>query len=90
MSRGASVTERYPHARCRISRYLDSMKALRYNPHVTIQIALAGNAADLIKHHVEPRKGVSSYSCRLSLSAVMKVLGDAPESREANNVRDLL
>ena len=27
------------------------MKALGYNPHVTIQIALAGNAADLIKHH---------------------------------------
>ena len=50
-SRGASVTERYAHARCRISRYLESMKALGYNPHVAIQIALAGNAADLIKHH---------------------------------------
>ena len=50
-SRGASVTEHYAHAQCRISRYLDSMKALGYNPHVTIQIALAGNAADLTKHH---------------------------------------
>ena len=27
------------------------MKTLGYNSHVTIQIALAGNAADLIKHH---------------------------------------
>ena len=27
------------------------MKALGYNPLVAIQIALAGNAADLIKHH---------------------------------------
>ena len=27
------------------------MKALGYNPHVTIQTAFAGNAADLIKHH---------------------------------------
>ena len=44
-------TERYAHAWRRISSYLDSMKALGYNPHVAIRIALAGNAADMIKHH---------------------------------------
>ena len=44
-------TERGAPAWCRISSYLDSMKALGYNPHVAIKIALAGNAADMIKHH---------------------------------------
>ena len=48
---GCFRTERYTHAWCRISSYLDSLKALGYNPHVAVQIALAGNAADMIKHH---------------------------------------
>ena len=48
---GCFRTERGAHAWCRISSYLDSMKALGYNPHVAIKIALAGNAADMIKHH---------------------------------------
>ena len=48
---GCFRTKRYAHAWCRISSYLDSMKALGYNPHVAIRIALAGNAADMIKHH---------------------------------------
>ena len=48
---GCFRTERGAHAWCRISSYLDSMKALGYNPHVAIRIALAGNAADMIKHH---------------------------------------
>ena len=48
---GCFRTEFYAQAWCRISSYLDSMKALGYNPHVAIQIALAGNAADMIKRH---------------------------------------
>ena len=48
---GCFRTEQYAHAWCRISSYLDSMGALGYNPLVAIQIALAGNAANLIKHH---------------------------------------
>ena len=44
-------TVHYAQAWCRISSYLDSMGALGYNPHVAIQIALAGNAADMIKYH---------------------------------------
>ena len=48
---GCFRTEHYAHAWCRISSYLDSMGALGYNPVVAIQIALAGNAADMIKHH---------------------------------------
>ena len=47
---GCVRTERYAHAWCRISSYLDSMKELGYNPHVAIQFALAGNTADMIKH----------------------------------------
>ena len=48
---GCFRTEHYAHAWCRITSYLDSMGALGYNPLVAIQIALAGNAADMIKHH---------------------------------------
>ena len=48
---GCFRTEFYAQAWCRISSYLDSMKALGYNPHVAIQIALAGIAADMIKRH---------------------------------------
>ena len=54
---GCFRTELYAHAWCRISSYLDSMKALGYNPHVAIQIALDGIAADMIG----PREGESSY-----------------------------
>ena len=45
---------------CRISSYLSSMAALGYNPLVAIQIALAGNAAEMIKMHYaqpNPKKG---------------------------------
>ncbi len=35
----------------RISIYLTSMAALGYSPLVAIQIALAGNAGDMIKMH---------------------------------------
>ena len=48
---GCFRTERYAHAWCRISSYLDSMKALGYNPIEAILIALAGNAADMIKQY---------------------------------------
>ena len=48
---GCFRTEHYAHAWCRITRYLDSMGALGYNPLVAIQIALAGNSTDMIKHH---------------------------------------
>ena len=48
---GCFRTERYAHVWCRISSYLDSMKALGYNPHVAIRTALAGNAVGMIKHH---------------------------------------
>ena len=44
-------TEFCAQAWCRISSYLDSIKALGYNPHVAIQIALTGNAADMINRH---------------------------------------
>ena len=50
---GCFRTERYAHAWCRISSYLSSMAALGYNPLVAIQIALAGNTADMIKSHHE-------------------------------------
>ena len=48
---GCFRTEFYAHVWCRISSYLDSMKALGYNPHFAIQIALAGNAADMLKEY---------------------------------------
>ena len=48
---GCFRTQFYAEAWCRISSYLSSMAALGYNPLVAIQIALAGNAADMIKEH---------------------------------------
>ena len=48
---GCFRTERYAHVWCRISSYLDSMAELGYNPLDAIQIALAGNAADMIKQY---------------------------------------
>ena len=48
---GCFRTRFYAEAWCRISSYLSSMAALGYNPLVAIQIALAGNAADMIKIH---------------------------------------
>ena len=48
---GCFRTEFYAHVWCRISSYLESMKALGYNPHFAIQIALAGNAADMLKEY---------------------------------------
>ena len=50
---GCFRTERFARAWCRISSYLDSMAALGYNPLVAIEIALAGNAADMIKQYDE-------------------------------------
>ena len=50
---GCVRTERFARAWCRISSYLDSMAALGYNPLVAIQIALTGNAADMIKQYDE-------------------------------------
>ena len=48
---GCFRTERYAHACCRISSYLDSMAELGYNPIEAILIALDGNAADMIKQY---------------------------------------
>ena len=48
---GCFRTERYAHAWCRISSYLDSMAKLGYNPIEAILIALDGNAADMIKQY---------------------------------------
>ena len=53
---GCFRTERYAHARCRISSYLDTMAELE-----AILIALAGNAADMTSNMIGPRNGVSSY-----------------------------
>ena len=52
---GCFRTRLHAEAWCRISSYLSSMADLGYNPLVAIQIALAGNAADMIKiHNAEP------------------------------------
>ena len=48
---GCFRTERFAHAWCRISSYLDTMAELGYNPIEAIQIALDGNAADMIKQY---------------------------------------
>ncbi len=48
---GCFRTPLHAEAWCRISSYLTSMTALGYNPLVAIQIALAGNATDMIKMH---------------------------------------
>ena len=53
---GCFRTERYAHARCRISSYLDTMAELE-----AILIALDGNAADMTSNMIGPRNGVSSY-----------------------------
>ena len=45
---GCFRTAKYAHAYCRVSSYLQSAAAQGYNPLVTIQIAIAGNAVDLI------------------------------------------
>ena len=57
---GCLRTQIHAEAWCRIASYLCSMAALGYNPLVAIQIALAGNAADMIGPHSvrsSPRKG---------------------------------
>ncbi len=48
---GCFRTQLHAHAWCRISSCLSSMAALGYNPLVAIQIALAGNAAKMVKIH---------------------------------------
>ena len=48
---GCFRTERHAHAWCRISSYLGSIAELGYNPIEAIQIALDGNAADMIKQY---------------------------------------
>ncbi len=48
---GCFRTRLHAEAWCRNSSYLSSMAPLGYNPLVAIQIALAGNAADMIKIH---------------------------------------
>ena len=48
---GCFRTQPHAEAWCRISSYLTSMAALGYNPLVAIQIALAGNAAKMVKSH---------------------------------------
>ncbi len=62
---GCFRTQLHAKAWCRISSYLTSMAARGYNPLVAIQIARAGNAADMISmHHAKPVSmggGVSRY-----------------------------
>ncbi len=57
---GCFRTPFHAEAWCRISSYPSSMAALGYNPLVAIQIALAGNAANMIEQHHShpaPQKG---------------------------------
>ena len=57
---GCFRTQLYAEAWCRISSYLSSMAALGYHPLVAIQIALAGNAANMIQMHdanPDPKEG---------------------------------
>ena len=59
-SSGCFRTRLHAEALCRISSYLSSTAALGYNPLIAIQIALAGNAADMLRLHYsqsDPRKG---------------------------------
>ncbi len=61
---GCFRTPHHAEAWCRISSHLNSMAALGYNPRGAIQIASAGNAADMSSGHCpqnETRKGGSSY-----------------------------
>ena len=46
---GCFRTLRHAEAHCRISSYLQSMALQGYNPLAAIQIALNGNAADMIE-----------------------------------------
>ena len=55
---GCFRTQLYAEAWCRISSYLSSMATLGYNPLVAIQIALAGNPADMITTHA-PKPALS-------------------------------
>ena len=48
------------HAWCRISSYLQSAAAQGYNPLVAIQIALAGNAANLIDAAQQPESQITT------------------------------
>ena len=51
---GCFRTPAYGKAYARISSYLQSMAALGYNPLVAVQIALAGQAADMVEEHDGP------------------------------------
>ncbi|MDE0261432.1 MAG: hypothetical protein OXJ37_03400 [Bryobacterales bacterium] len=51
---GCFRTQAFGEAYARISSYLQSMAALGYNPLVAIQIALAGQAADMVQQHDGP------------------------------------
>ena len=72
---GCFRTQAYGEAYARISSYLQSMAALGYNPLVAIQIALVGQAADMVKEHGGPKlteAGVVTYfggSCQGCLAA---------------------
>ena len=48
---GCFRTQLHAEAWCRISSYLNSMAAQGYNPLVAIQIALAGDAPNMIRKH---------------------------------------
>ena len=51
---GCFRTQAFGEYYARISSYLQSMAALGYNPLVAIQIALVGQAADMVKQHDGP------------------------------------
>ena len=51
---GCFRTQAYAIRWCRISSYRSSTAALGYNPLVAFQIALAGNAAEMVKLHQSP------------------------------------
>ena len=57
---GCFRTGTYAHAWCRISSYLQSAAAQGYNPLVAIQIALAGNAANLIDAEQQPESQITT------------------------------
>ena len=48
---GCLRTRTYAKCWCRSSSYLSSSAAFVYNPLVAIQIALAGNAAEMVRLH---------------------------------------
>ena len=50
----AAFAQTYGEPHARISSYMQPMAALGYNPLVAIQIALAGQAADMVKQHDGP------------------------------------